>query len=63
MLTNALAAQTIRDVIAHRFKDEDFAGGFAAGTNAVMLAIKGDYVGNPAGVGGAGAGGGATGSY
>jgi uncharacterized protein len=52
-LTDSLAAQIIRDEITPRFKENDFAGGFVAGTDAVILAIKGEYVAKA----GAGAGG------
>ena len=47
VLTDAACDQIIRHVIAPKFKQNDFAGGIEAGVNAIMLATKGEFKGEP----------------
>ena len=44
-LPDATCKDIIEDVIKPRFKANDFAGGFAAGINAIIAATKGEYHG------------------
>jgi uncharacterized protein len=46
-LTDALSSEIIRDVIAPHFRDNDYAGGIAAGIQAIEQATKGEYQGEP----------------
>jgi uncharacterized protein len=45
-LTDALCSRIIRQEIAPRFKENDYAGGIQAGVNAIIAATKGEYTGN-----------------
>ena len=47
-LPDAVANQIIRDVIGPRFRQGDYAGGLAAGVDAVIAATRGEYKGEPA---------------
>jgi len=47
VLTDALSAQIIRREIAPRFKAGDFAGGIAAGVEAIMKATRNEYTADP----------------
>jgi len=43
-LTDLVSGRIIRSAIAPRFKAGDFDGGVIAGTNAIMAAVKGEYM-------------------
>ncbi len=46
-LPDAVCDQIIRRVIAPRFREGDFVGGVSAGVDAIMLATKGEFKGEP----------------
>ncbi len=47
VLTDALSDQIIRRIVAPRFTDGDYAGGIRAGVDAIMMATKGEFKGEP----------------
>ncbi len=47
VLTDALAGQIIRDVVAPYFQTGDYAGGISAGVDAIMKATQGEFKGAP----------------
>ena len=47
VLTDALSAQIIRDVVAPYFRKGDYEGGILAGTDAIMKATQGEFKGVP----------------
>jgi uncharacterized protein len=47
VLTDALSDQIIRRIITPRFRQNDYAGGIAAGVDAIMSATKGEFKGEP----------------
>ena len=47
VLTDALSDQIIRTVVAPRFRVGDYPGGISAGVDAIMLATKGEFQGEP----------------
>jgi uncharacterized protein len=49
VLTDALSDQIIRTVVAPRFRVGDYPGGISAGVDAIMLATKGEFQGEPNG--------------
>ncbi|OIR05185.1 hypothetical protein GALL_127430 [mine drainage metagenome] len=46
VLTDALAHRIVTEVIRPRFRSGDYAGGLAAGVEAMMLASRGEFKGN-----------------
>lgn len=47
VLTDALGDQIIRRIIVPKFRQDDYAGGVAAGVDAIMSATKGEFKGEP----------------
>ncbi len=47
VLTDALSSEIIRRIVAPKFRDGDYYGGISAGIEAIMMATKGEFKGEP----------------